>query len=91
MADGGVAAGLPRPQALALAAQTMRGAAAMVLQGGGGGELGHPGALKDQVTSPGGPTIYAVAALERAGVRAAFIDAIGAAAARSAEMADDER
>lgn len=47
MADGGVAAGLPRDKALALAAQTMRGAADMVL--GSGGAMQHPGVLKDRV------------------------------------------
>lgn len=55
MADGGVRAGLPRHQALQLAAQTMKGAACMVLEGGDESKpntasaLGHPGVLKDQV------------------------------------------
>jgi hypothetical protein len=55
MADGGVRAGLPRHQALQLAAQTMKGAACMVLEGGDQSQpntaaaLGHPGVLKDQV------------------------------------------
>jgi hypothetical protein len=58
MADGGVRAGLPRQQALMLAAQTMKGAACMVLEGGdesspnSPGSLGHPGVLKDQVCGP---------------------------------------
>eukprot|EP00892_Ulva_mutabilis_P000717 jgi/Ulvmu1/10646/UM066_0026.1 len=96
MADGGVRAGLPRQQALLLAAQTMKGAAEMVLsgsdpEGASGGaaaaELLHPGMLKDQVTSPGGTTITAVAVLEERGVRAAFINAVGAAAQKSRSMA----
>lgn len=58
MADGGVQAGLPRHQALQLAAQSMKGAACMVLEGGHESKpntasaLGHPGVLKDQVRLP---------------------------------------
>ncbi|MDG2122952.1 MAG: pyrroline-5-carboxylate reductase [Verrucomicrobiales bacterium] len=81
MADGGVKVGLPRDTAYALAAQTVKGAAAMVLETGL-----HPGVLKDQVTSPGGTTIAALAELEASGVRSAFIEAVGVAAARSKEM-----
>ena len=82
LADGGVRAGLPREIALALAAQTVLGAAKMVLETGE-----HPGSLKDQVTSPAGTTIAGLHALERGGIRAALMDAVGAAHARSVELA----
>lgn len=87
MADGGVAAGLPRDQALALAAQTMLGAATMVLEASGDGTLAHPGALKDKVASPAGTTIAALSVLEDRGVRGALIAAVKAAAERSKEIA----
>ncbi|MBT3352739.1 MAG: pyrroline-5-carboxylate reductase [Nitrospinaceae bacterium] len=81
MADGGVCAGLPRDKALMLAAQTVQGAARMVL------ELNeHPGRLKDMVASPGGTTIAGLHAMEKGGLRAAVIDAIMAATNRSAEL-----
>lgn len=85
MADGGVAAGLPRETALALAAQTVKGAAEMVLHGDGD-TLTHPGVLKDRVASPAGTTIAAIAELENAGVRNAFIRAVLASASRSEEL-----
>lgn len=81
MADGGVRVGLPRDVALTLAAQTVLGAARMVLT-----TKQHPGQLKDAVTSPGGTTIAGVHALERGGLRAAVMDAVEAAAKRSAEL-----
>lgn len=81
MADGGVQAGLPRADALKLAAQTVAGAAAMVLETGL-----HPAVLKDMVTSPGGTTIAGLAALEEGAIRSSFIEAVRAAVARAREL-----
>lgn len=73
MADGGCYAGIPRDQAYQLAAQAVLGAAKMVLETGK-----HPGQLKDEVCSPGGTTIRAVAQLEKGGMRSSVIEAIKA-------------
>ena len=76
VADGAVAAGLPRSVALRLAAETLVGS----------GELAreeHPALLKDKVCSPGGLTIQGVQRLEQGGLRGALFDAVSAAAARS--------
>lgn len=81
LSDGGVGAGLPREVATKLAAQTLLGAAKMVLETGM-----HPGALKDQVTSPGGTTIDGLHELEKGGLRAALINAVRAAAEKSKKL-----
>ncbi len=85
LADGGVRCGLPREIAQKLAAQTVFGAAKMVLSS----EL-HPAALKDAVASPGGTTIAGLHALERAGFRAAAMDAVEAATWRAQELGKAE-
>src|SRR5579884_1899130 len=81
LADGGVAAGLPRDTALLLAAQTVLGTARLVLER----EL-HPAVIKDMVASPAGTTIAGLAVLEEAGVRGALIRAVLAATHRSEEL-----
>lgn len=81
LADGGVRCGLPRDAALALAAQTVLGAAKMVLETGD-----HPALLKDRVCSPGGTTIAALAELEAHGFRSALIEAVTTATHRAAEL-----
>jgi pyrroline-5-carboxylate reductase len=81
LADGGVLMGLPRETALRLAAQTLSGAAEMVLQ-----SKEHPAVLRDRVASPGGTTIAGVEALEAGGVRAGILRAVRAATERSREM-----
>ena len=81
MVDGGVKVGLPREIAHQLAAQTVLGAAQMVIKTGM-----HPAQLRDMVTTPAGTTIEALAALEHSGLRAALMDAIERAAIRSREL-----
>jgi len=81
LADAGVRNGLAFEQARLLAAQTVFGAAKMVLETGQ-----HPAVLKTQVTSPGGTTAAGLAALERLGVRAGFYEAVAAATERSREL-----
>ena len=82
MADGAVAAGLPRDLAHRLAHRTLAGSAALLDQ-----RQLHPAQLKDMVTSPGGTTIAGVRALERGGLRSALMEAVIAAAERSRELA----
>jgi pyrroline-5-carboxylate reductase len=81
LADGGVAAGLPRQIADRLALQTVLGTAQLL----NASHL-HPAQLKDRVTSPGGTTIAGIAKLEQAGFRSALIEAVVAAAKRSQEL-----
>lgn len=81
MADGAVRLGMPRDIAYRAAAQALLGSAKMVLETGE-----HPGKLKDNVCSPGGTTIDAVYALEKAGFRSAVMDAVAICAQKSAEM-----
>ncbi|MFM7602047.1 MAG: pyrroline-5-carboxylate reductase [Pseudanabaena sp.] len=81
MADGGVAAGLPRAIAMQLATQTVLGTAQLLTE-----TKLHPAQLKDQVTSPAGTTIAAIAQLEKAGLRSAMIEAVLAATHRANEL-----
>ncbi|XP_047540747.1 pyrroline-5-carboxylate reductase isoform X1 [Vanessa atalanta] len=76
LADGGVRCGLPRDLAMRLATQTTLGSAAMLRNGG------HPAAMKDNVTSPGGSTAEGTYHLEQNGFRSAVIGAVMAATDR---------
>lgn len=82
LADGGVACGLPRQQALTFAAQMLMGSAQLLLQSGQ-----QPGQLKDAVCSPGGSTIQGVRALENGGFRGTVMEAVIAAWKKSKEFA----
>lgn len=81
MADAAVQDGMPRTQAYTFAAQSVLGAAKMVLETGR-----HPGELKDAVCSPGGTTITAVAKLEECGLRSTVMAAQNACAEKSRQM-----
>jgi pyrroline-5-carboxylate reductase len=81
LADGGVKMGLPRQTAEVLAAQTVLGAARMVLESGD-----HPAKLKDRVASPGGTTIAGLHRLEEGRFRATLMGAVEAATKRSQEL-----
>ena len=80
LADGGVECGLTREKAALYAAETLRGAAEMLLQ------YGNPSALKDAVCSPGGSTIAGVHALEHGGLRACAMDAVCASYQKTKEL-----
>ena len=81
MIDGGVKMGIPRAIAAKLAAQTVFGAAKLVLETGK-----HPAVLKDEVTTPGGTAITAIHVLESKGLRSVLIDGVEAATKRSQEL-----
>lgn len=81
LADAGVAQGLPRAVAYRLASQMIAGTGKLQLDTGDA-----PAVMKDAVCSPGGTTIAGVKALERAGFRAAVMDAVDAVAARKKEL-----
>lgn len=83
MIEAGVVLGLPRATATELVIQTLFGAATMIRETGQ-----HPTVLREQVTSPGGTTAAALRQLDDHKVRAAFITAMEAAAARSAELSE---
>lgn len=86
LSDAGVRVGLPRDVATTLAAQTVLGAAKMVLETGE-----HPGKLKDMVTTPGGTTIAGLHALEEGGLRATLINGVLAAVKRAQEMSSGQK
>lgn len=81
LADGGVKMGIPRKESVLLAAQTVLGAAEMVLEG-----MGDPCALRGMVTSPGGTTIDGIHILERGGFAGLVMDAVEAAALKSKRL-----
>lgn len=81
LADGGVACGLPRAQAMEFAAQMVLGSAKLILE-----SKKHPGQLKDEVCSPGGTTIQGVRALEKGGLRSAVTEAVIAAYEKNFEL-----
>ena len=83
LTDAGVKQGLPRPTAIRLAAQTVYGAAKLVLETGK-----HPAILRDEVTTPGGTAIAAVAELEAHGLRTMLINAVATATQRSKELSE---
>ncbi len=85
LADGGVKLGMPRDIALRLAAQTARGAAQMVLETGS-----PPAQLREQVTTPGGTTLEGLGVLEEAGMHRAFVEAVEAAARKSARLSKQD-
>jgi pyrroline-5-carboxylate reductase len=82
LADGAVAAGLPRSLAQSLAQRTLAGTAALLDQ-----KTLHPAVLKDMVSSPGGTTMAGLRQLERSGFRSALLEAVLAAAERSRDLA----
>jgi pyrroline-5-carboxylate reductase len=84
MADGAVAAGLPRHLSSQLAHKTLSGTASLLREKGL-----HPAELKDMVSSPAGTTISALRHLELAGLRSALIEAVVLAAQKSRQLAEE--
>jgi len=84
LADGAVLQGIPRDKAYPMAAQSVLGAAKMVLETGE-----HPGQLKDKVSSPGGTTIEAIAALEKRGFRSSLIEAVEVCTEKANRLSGD--
>lgn len=85
LAEGGVKVGLPRDVATELAAQTVLGAGAMVLETGE-----HPARLKDSVTTPAGCTMDGILELEEGGLRVTLIKAVVRATERARELLESE-
>ena len=83
LADAGVKVGLSRQEALFLSAQTVLGAAKMLIE-----TKEHPGQLRDRVTSPGGTAIAGLATLEKGGLRTTLINAVEVATNRSRELGE---
>ncbi len=83
MADAGVKVGLSRQEAFFLSAQTVLGAAKMLIE-----TREHPGQLRDRVTSPGGTAIAGLATLEEGGLRTTLINAVEVATNRSRELGE---
>ena len=83
MADAGVKVGLSRQEAIFLSAQTVLGAAKMLIE-----TKEHPGQLRDRVTSPGGTAIAGLATLEKGGLRTTLINAVEVATNRSRELGE---
>jgi pyrroline-5-carboxylate reductase len=83
LADAGVKVGLSRQEALFLSAQTILGAAKMLIE-----TQEHPGQLRDRVTSPGGTAIAGLATLEQGGLRTTLINAVEVATNRSRELGE---
>lgn len=86
LADGGVLRGIPRDKAYKMAAQSVLGAAKMIIETGK-----HPGALKDEVCSPGGTTIEAVYNLEKNNFRGTVISAMESCTKKAIEMAENNK
>ena len=83
LTDAGVKQGLPRTVSRRLSMQTVLGAARLAIETGE-----HPAILRDQVTTPGGTTITAVAELEKQGLRSMFIDTVARATERSRQLGE---